>query len=167
VSAGVWVLYEARVVVSEVVAAEVAAVVGSDVAVATGDSGCERRGQGVCRSAVGRAGSECRRFRGAGDCFGVGKVVVVVVVDDVATVDGSVDVADGGCVGIVNGDVADGSGDATLGMASSSCSKVVIADSADIRISSLEFCCISSAFVSGFGQGVERARETTRRAQNR
>jgi hypothetical protein len=93
--------------------------------------------------------------------------VVVSVVDDVAVVDGSVDVADGGCVGVVNGDVADGSGDGRLGTASSRCSKVVIADSADIRISSPEFCCISSAFVSGFGQGAERAGETTRRAQNR
>jgi hypothetical protein len=106
-------------------------------------------------------------LRDAGGGSEAGSGAVAVVVDDVVVVDGSVDVADVGCVGIVNGDVADGSGDGRLGTASSRCSRVVIADGADIRISSPEFCCISSAFVSGFGQGAERAGETTRRAQNR
>jgi hypothetical protein len=86
---------------------------------------------------------------------------VVVVVDDVAVVD------DGGCVGVVNSDVADGSGDRRLGTASLRCSKVVIVNGVDIGTSLLKFCCMSSAFVSGFGQGAERAGETTRRAQDR
>jgi hypothetical protein len=140
---------------------------GCDVATDKGGSGRELKSWELGWRGVGWSDSWWRHSRGAGGGFEAGKVVVVVVVDDVAVVDGGVDVADGGGVGVVNGDVADGSGDATLGTASSRCSKVVIAGSADIRISSLEFCCISSAFVSGFGQGVERARETTRRAQNR
>jgi hypothetical protein len=48
----VWVLDTALVVVSEVVIAKVAAVVGGDVAAITGDSGCERRGWGLCCGAV-------------------------------------------------------------------------------------------------------------------
>jgi hypothetical protein len=91
---------------------------------------------------------------------------VEVVINDVGVVDGIVDVADGGCVGVVSGDAA-GIGDGRLGTVSSRCSKVVIADSADIRILLLEFCCMSSAFVSGFGQVAERAGETTRRTQNK
>jgi hypothetical protein len=86
----------APVVVSEVGATEVAAVVDSDVAVVTVGSGLKTRGWGVCRDATARTGSECRRFRGAGDSFeGRGKFVVVVVNN-----------VDGGCTGVVSGDVA-------------------------------------------------------------
>jgi hypothetical protein len=95
VSEVVWVLDEALAVVSEVAVAGIAAVVGSDVAVAKGGSGCGTRGWGVCSGAVGRGrlGRVCRRLRAAG-----GKVVVVVVKN--------VGCADGGCVGVVSGDVA-------------------------------------------------------------
>jgi hypothetical protein len=48
VSEVVWVLDKALAVVSEVVVADIAAVVGSNVAVATGGSGCETRGWGLC-----------------------------------------------------------------------------------------------------------------------
>jgi hypothetical protein len=51
------------------VAAAVGAVVDNDMVVARGDSGCERRGWRVCRGAVGRAASECRRLRGPGGSF--------------------------------------------------------------------------------------------------
>jgi hypothetical protein len=92
---------------------------------------------------------------------------VEVIINDVGVVDGIVDVADGGCVGVVSGDAAGIGGDGRLGTASSRCSKVVIANSADIRILLLEFCCMRSALVSGFGQVAERAGETTRRIQNK
>ena len=49
----------------------------------------------------------CRRFQGAVRCFEAGVELVVVVVDNsVDAVDGVVDIADGGCVGIVSSDVA-------------------------------------------------------------
>jgi hypothetical protein len=89
----------AQVVVPGVVAAEVAAVVGGDVAVAVGDSGHERSGWGLCWGAVGLPGRECRRLRGAGGCFEARDEVVVAVVD-------VVDNVDGGCAGFVSGDVA-------------------------------------------------------------
>jgi hypothetical protein len=104
VSAGVWVLGEARVVVSEVVAAEVAAVVGSDVAVAMGGSGCETRSWGLGRGGLDRLGGVCRRLRDAGSSFEGGEKVVVVVVNDVGC-------ADGGCAGVASSDVAAGCGD--------------------------------------------------------
>ena len=50
--------------------------------------------------------SECRRFRRVAGRFEGGDGVVVAVVDNVGKVDGSVDVADGGCVAVVGGDVA-------------------------------------------------------------
>jgi hypothetical protein len=59
----------AQVVVPGVVAAEVAAVVGGDVAVAVGDSGCEGRGWGLCWGAVDLPGRECRHLQGAAGHF--------------------------------------------------------------------------------------------------
>jgi hypothetical protein len=109
VCAVVWVLDEAIAVVSEAVAAAVTAVVGGDVAVGTGGSGCERRGWEACWGAIALPGSECCRLRGAGSRFGAGEGMVVVVVDD----------TDGGCAAVINGDVADGSGgDGWVGVSS-------------------------------------------------
>jgi hypothetical protein len=108
VSAGVWVLNEARVVVLEVVAAEVVAVVGSDMAVGTGSSGCARRGWGLGWSVVSRLGRVCRRFQGAGGSFGAGEEVLVVVVGGVVNIDG-------GCAGVDSGDVAGDSGGSRCG----------------------------------------------------
>ena len=95
----VWVLDAALVVVSRGVVAVVAAVVGSDVAAERWGSGLENRGRGLSWGAVGRHGSQCRRSAGAGGGFEAGEEVVVVVVDDVVDVDG-------GCAGVVSGDVA-------------------------------------------------------------
>jgi hypothetical protein len=97
------VLDVAQVIVLRVVAKVFVAIVGNDVAVATGDSGRETRGCRGCRGAVGRLGSECCHSRGAGSCFEAGNKVVVAVVD-------SVDNVDGGCAAVVSSDVAD-SGD--------------------------------------------------------
>jgi hypothetical protein len=163
----VWVLDVALLIVSRVIAAVVAAVVGCDVVAERWGLGLDKRGWEPGWGAVGRLGSVFHRLQGARGSFGARDKVVEVVVNNVHNVDGSVNVADGGCVSIVNGDVADSSGDGRLGTVSSRCSEVVIADSADIRILSVEFFCMSSAFVSGFGQGAERAGETTRRAQSR
>jgi hypothetical protein len=58
VSEVVWVLDKALAVVSEVVVADIAAVVGSNVAVATGGSGCKTRGWGLCN----QLDSVCRHF---------------------------------------------------------------------------------------------------------
>jgi hypothetical protein len=52
VSAGVWVLDKARVIILEVVAAEVTAVVGSDMAVEMGSSGCDMRSWGLGRGGL-------------------------------------------------------------------------------------------------------------------
>lgn len=83
------------------------AVVGGDVTVAVAGSGRERGGCRGCRGVVGWLGSECRRSRGAVRCFEAGAELVVVVVDNsVDAVDGVVDIADGGCVGVVSSDVA-------------------------------------------------------------
>jgi hypothetical protein len=95
------VLTVAQLVVSEVVVAGVAAVIDSDMAVAQGRSGREKRGWGVCWGAIGRLGSVCRRFRDAGGSFEAGEKVVVAVVD-------SVDSVDGGCAAVVSGDDRDG-----------------------------------------------------------
>jgi hypothetical protein len=95
----IWVLDAAVVVVMGVVVAAVDIVVDDDVAVTPGASGCETRGWGAGWSIVGWAGSEYRRSRGAGGDFGAGREVVVVVDDKVAVVDG-------GCAGVVSGDVA-------------------------------------------------------------
>jgi hypothetical protein len=53
VSVAVWVLAVVQVIVSEVVAAGVAAIVASDMAVVQGGSEHGIRGWGVCRGAVG------------------------------------------------------------------------------------------------------------------
>ena len=95
----VWVLAVAQVVASKVVAEGVAAVVGSDVAAERRGSGFERRVWEHCCGAVGRLGSERRRFRGVWGWLGAGEGAEVVVVDDVG--DG-----DGGCADVVSGDVA-------------------------------------------------------------
>jgi hypothetical protein len=55
------VLAVAQMVVPGVSAAGVAAIAGSDMAVATGGSGCKWRGWGVSRNAVAWLGSEFRR----------------------------------------------------------------------------------------------------------
>ena len=96
-------LDEALAVVSEVAVAGIAAVVGSDVAVATGGSGCRMRGWGVCSGVVGQLGRVCRRFRAAGASFKAGGKVIVVVVNNVGC-------PDGGCADIVSGDVAGNGG---------------------------------------------------------
>jgi hypothetical protein len=93
------VLYKALAVVSDVAVAGIAAVVVSDMAVATGGSGCETRSGGVCRGAVGRLGSVCRRLQDAGGSFEVGNQVVVAAVD-------VADNVDRGCAGFISGDVA-------------------------------------------------------------
>ena len=89
----------ALVVVFEVVAAGVAVAVVSDVAVEQRGLEWANEGWELGCGAVGRPGIECRRFRSFEGCFGAGDGAVVVVVDDV-------DLADGGCAGIVKGDVA-------------------------------------------------------------
>jgi hypothetical protein len=75
----------ALVIVSGAVAADFVAIVGDDVAVATGGSGSERGGWGDSRGGLGRPGSVCRRFLGAGargSCWNSSREVIVVVVDD-------------------------------------------------------------------------------------
>jgi uncharacterized membrane-anchored protein len=58
VSAGVWVLDDAQVVVFGAVAAVLVAVVGGKVMVALGSLGCRTRGWGARWSAVDRSGSK-------------------------------------------------------------------------------------------------------------
>jgi hypothetical protein len=89
-----WVPAVVQVDILGVVVAAVAVVVSSDVAPAVGGSEREMGGWKARWGSVGRAGSECRRSRGAGDRFEAGEEVVVVVVDDVDNVDG-------GCAGVV------------------------------------------------------------------
>jgi hypothetical protein len=98
VSAVVWVLDEAWVVVWGMVAAGFVTVVGCDMAAGQQGSGHERRGSGGCRGAVGRLGKVCRHFCGARGGFGAGDRLVVAIVDIVGIVDG-------GCAGIVNDDM--------------------------------------------------------------
>ena len=57
----VWALDITQVLVLGVGVAGVVPVVDCDVVVAVGGSGCETRGCRVCRGAVGRLGSVCRR----------------------------------------------------------------------------------------------------------
>ena len=102
----VWVPVVAQVVVSRGFVAVAATVVDDDVALAVGGLGHERRGWGVSRGAIDRFGVVCRHFRGAGGCFSAGGRVVVAVDDSVDAVDGVVDIADGGCVGIISSGVA-------------------------------------------------------------
>ena len=78
----IWVL-DKLAVISEVVATGVAAVVGSDMAVAQGGTGCDTRDWGVCWSAEGWLGSECRHLQGAGGCFEARDEVVGAVVNSV------------------------------------------------------------------------------------
>ena len=91
-------LVVAQGVVSGVDAARMA-VVNDDVTVERRGSGCRTGCWGLCFSAVGWAGSECRLFRDTGGSFEAGDGAVVVVVNDVVVVDG-------GCVGVVVGDMA-------------------------------------------------------------
>src|SRR5271154_6833442 len=102
-------LVVAQGVGSGVDAARVAVVVNDDVTVKRRGSGCRTGCWGLCFSAVGWAGSECRLFRDTGGSFEAGDEAVVVVVNDVV-------VADGGCVGVVVGDVAGVGGDGGLGV---------------------------------------------------
>ena len=95
----IWVLDITQVIISGVVAAGVAAIVGGDVAVATGGSGLKRRGCGVCRGVVDQPGSQCHCLAGAGGGFGAGDEVIVVVIN-------IVDSIDGGCAGVVSNDMA-------------------------------------------------------------
>ena len=99
----VWVLDTALLAVSGVATAGVAAVVGSDVAVVTGGSWCLIKGQGLGWGAMGWPGSECHRFQGPGGCFEAWDEVIVVVINDVGAIDG-------GCAGVVKGDVAGNGG---------------------------------------------------------
>ena len=58
---------------------------------------------------MGWAGSKCCCFRDTGGSFEAGDEAVVVIVNDVV-------IADGGCVGVVVGDVAGVGGDGGLGV---------------------------------------------------
>ena len=102
VSLVVWVLDIAQVVVLQVVATVFVAVIGCDVEVAVGSSGCGTRGCRFCKGAVGQLGSVYRRSQGAEGCFEAGDEAVMVVV----VVDNIVGVIDGGCAGVVSGGVA-------------------------------------------------------------
>ena len=124
VATAVWVLDGVLVVVFRPFAAGVAVVVGSDVAVVTGGSGCGTGGWGLCWSVVGRPGSQRRHSRGTGACFEAGEGTVVAVVD-------SVDSTDGGCAAVVDGDVADNGGDDGL-----------------VGVSSLGAVCITASAVT-------------------
>jgi hypothetical protein len=95
----VWVLYKAQVVVSGVVVARFVVDVDGDVVVASGGSGCEKQGWGVCWGAIVLFGSEDHCSRGAEGCFDTGDGAVVAIVDNV-------DGIDGGCVAVVSNDVA-------------------------------------------------------------
>ena len=99
VSEVVWVLDEALVVVSEVAIAGITAVVGSDVVVATGGSGCGTRGWGLCRGGMDWLGSMCHHFLGVCSWVAAEGEVLVAVVDIVV----NDDVACGGCANIING----------------------------------------------------------------
>ena len=90
--------------VSEPVMAVSIGVGSCDVAVEWWGSGLERRAWGFFCSAVGQAGNEHHRVRCAGGCFESGGGMVVVAVNNI-------DSTDGGCAGIVSGDVVDSSGD--------------------------------------------------------
>jgi hypothetical protein len=79
---------------------------GCDVAMDRGGSGHELRGWGLGCGAVGQLSRVCHCFQGVWSRFGAGDRVVVVVDDSVGIVDGSNDVADGGCDGIVSCDMA-------------------------------------------------------------
>jgi hypothetical protein len=94
------------VVVLAVVATGNVGVSGCDVATDKGSSGRELRGWGLGCGAVGRLGRVCHRFRGVWSRFGAADRVEVVVDDSIGVVDGSNDMADGGCGGIVSDDVA-------------------------------------------------------------
>jgi hypothetical protein len=109
-----WVLDAALDAISGVVTAGVVVVAGGDVAV---DWGRKKRGWGVCWGTVDRLCKVCRRFCDVGSWFEAGGRVVEVVVNDANVIDGGVDVADGGCVGIISGNVAGTGGDGGLGVA--------------------------------------------------
>jgi hypothetical protein len=99
VGGAVWVLAVVPVDVLGVVVVAVGVGVADDVALKVDGSGCGPRAWKRCWGAICWFGSECCRFRGVSGCFNAVEVVVVAVVDvDV--------VVDGGCVGVVNGDVA-------------------------------------------------------------
>ena len=98
----------AQVVVLRVVATVFVAVVGCDMAVATGSSGCKGRGWGLDCGAVDRPGRECHRFRVASGGYSrwktIREAVVVVVVNDVDSCDGDSngDGGDDGLVGVMS-----------------------------------------------------------------
>ena len=85
--------------VSEAIVADVVAIGSCDVVLAVGSSGLERRGCGLGRGAVDQPGIQRHLSGGAGSSSEVGEEQVVVVVNDVGIVDG-------GCAGIISGDVA-------------------------------------------------------------
>jgi hypothetical protein len=104
VAAIVWVEAMTLAVIPAVVEAGVVAVVGSDIAVAVGGAGYERRGWGLGWGAVGLPGRECRRLGGDGGSFKAGDDVVVVIVNDID----SRDMAVCGCAGAVGCDAGVG-----------------------------------------------------------
>ena len=67
-----WVLAMALAVVCRVIVAGLTAVVGSDVAVATGSSSCGMRGWGVSWGRGGWPGSQGWHLQGVGGCFEAG-----------------------------------------------------------------------------------------------
>jgi hypothetical protein len=75
----IWVLDTALFIISQVVAGVVATVVGSDMAVAVGGSGCKMGGCGLRWGAVGWPGRECHCSEGAGGGCEAGEEVVVMV----------------------------------------------------------------------------------------
>ena len=106
VVAVIWQLIVTLVVVSEVVAAGVVTVVGSNVSMATSGSGCQIRGCRLSLGVVSWHGSEYHRFLGVCSCVVAGGVVLVAVVDAVV----NDDVSHGGCANVNGGDMAASAG---------------------------------------------------------
>jgi hypothetical protein len=99
VPVSVWASNTAVVVILGLSAAAEAAVVGCDVAVTMGGSGCKTGGCGLRWGAMGWPGRECCCSEGAGGSFEAGEKLLVAVVDDIGIIDG-------GCAGVVSSDVA-------------------------------------------------------------
>lgn len=98
-----WVLDTALGAVSGVPAVGFVVVVGGDMVAEWRGSGLERGDCGGCRGELGRPGSMCCRLHAAGGGSDAGGTAIVVAVNDIGG-------ADGGCAGVVSGDVAASTG---------------------------------------------------------
>ena len=98
----VWQLIVTLVVVSEVVVAGVATVVGSDVSAAMSGSGCQTRGCRLSLGVVSWHGSEHRHFLGVCSWVVAWGAVLVAIVNVVV----NDDMSHGGCANIDGSDVA-------------------------------------------------------------